>query len=96
MKKGEDGVNEPYHLLNTFLVTVGGYEQNLERTKMLTEISEEEILKQAIKEFKEKGGKITVCEPGARTEDIVVGQWGKRKKRKIVGPIKTDKFGKKE
>ena len=63
---------------------------------MLTEISEEEILKQAIKEFKEKGGKITVCEPGARTEDIVVGQWGKRKKRKIVGPIKTDTIGKKE
>ena len=63
---------------------------------MLTEISEEEILKQAIKEYKEKGGKITVCVPGARTEDIVVGQWGKRKKSKKIGPIKTDKFSKGE
>jgi hypothetical protein len=61
---------------------------------MQIEITEEEILEQAIKEWKEKGGKIQICEPGARTEDIVVGQWGKRKKNKKIGVIKTDKFDK--
>ena len=76
-----------------FLVTVGGYEQNLERNKMQIERTEEEILEQAIKEWKEKGGKITICEPGARSEDIQIGQWGKRKKNKKIGAIKTDKFG---
>ena len=76
-----------------FLVTVGGYEQNLERNKMQIERTEEEILEQAIKEWKEKGGKITICEPGARSEDIQIGQWGKRKKNKKIRAIKTDKFG---
>lgn len=42
----------------------------------------DETLDEAIKEWLAKGNKITVCEPGARTEDIVVGQWGKRKKAK--------------
>jgi hypothetical protein len=60
---------------------------------MENEITEQEVLAQAIKEFQEKGGKITMCEPGARTEDITVGQWGKRKKNKRRGTIITDKFG---
>ena len=35
-----------------------------------------------IDEFLAKGGKITVCEPHARTENIVHtgGMWGRRKK----------------
>ena len=60
---------------------------------MENEITEQEVLAQAIKEFQEKGGKMTVCEAGARTEDSTVGQWGKRKKNKKRGTIKTDKFG---
>jgi|TARA_B100000768_G_scaffold181817_1_gene206655 hypothetical protein len=61
---------------------------------MQIERTEEEILEQAIKEWKQKGGKIQICEPGARTEDIQIGQWGKRKKNKKIGAIKTDKFDK--
>ena len=61
---------------------------------MQIERTEEEILEQAIKEWKQKGGKIQICEPGVRTEDIQIGQWGKRKKNKKIGAIKTDKFDK--
>ena len=29
-----------------------------------------------------KGNKITVCEPGARTEDVKTNMWGGKKKKK--------------
>lgn len=57
---------------------------------MLTEKTEQESLDEAIKEWLAKGNKITICEPGARTEDIVVGQWGKRKKAKKVEKKKKE------
>ena len=45
--------------------------------------TEEEIeaheIKDAVKEYLAKGGKITKCPPNARTEDLQVGQWGRRK-----------------
>ena len=31
-------------------------------------------------EYIARGGVVTVCEPGARTEDLYVGQWGRKKK----------------
>ena len=30
-------------------------------------------------EYIARGGVVTVCEPGARTEDLYVGQWGRKK-----------------
>ena len=33
----------------------------------------------AVKAYLKNGGTVTVCEPGARTEDIQVGQWGRKK-----------------
>ncbi len=56
------------------------------------EQNEREMLKRAVEEYKENGGVITVCEPGARTEDIAIGQWGKRRaKSKKIGPITLQK-----
>ena len=69
---------------------------NIEERKKalaLEEANERQVLKDAIEEYKALGGHITICEPGARTEDITVGQWGKRKKNKRRGTIITDKFG---
>lgn len=34
---------------------------------------------ETMEEYLARGGKITVCEPGARTEDLYIGQWGRRK-----------------
>jgi predicted peroxiredoxin len=38
-----------------------------------------------LKEYLARGGKITVCEAGARTENIQVGQWTRNRRR---GPSK--------
>ena len=38
-----------------------------------------------MKEYLASGGNITVCEPGARTEDIPGGQWS-RQARKVKPP----------
>ena len=35
---------------------------------------------ESVEEYLARGGVITVCEPGARTEDLYVGQWGRKKK----------------
>lgn len=35
----------------------------------------------AVKEYLARGGKITVCETGARTEDIQLGQWTRNRRR---------------
>jgi len=37
---------------------------------------------ETMEEYLARGGTITVCEPGARTEDLYVGQWGRRKQSK--------------
>ena len=34
---------------------------------------------ESVEEYLARGGTITVCEPGARTEDLYVGQWGRKK-----------------
>ena len=47
---------------------------------MITEEEQKEN-ERAIREYIANGGKITVCEAGARTEDLQVGQWGRPKKK---------------
>jgi hypothetical protein len=32
-------------------------------------------------EYLARGGTITICEPGARTEDLYIGQWGRRNQK---------------
>jgi len=46
-----------------------------------------------IQAWLDKGNKITVCEPGARTEDIKTNMWGGKKKKKPEPKIedKTEK-----
>ena len=34
---------------------------------------------ETMEEYLARGGTITVCEPGARTEDLYTGQWGRKK-----------------
>ena len=34
---------------------------------------------ETMEEYLARGGTVTVCEPHARTEDLYVGQWGRRK-----------------
>lgn len=41
----------------------------------------------AIADYLKNGGKITKCEPFARTENLMVGQWGRKNaKKKIENP----------
>ena len=68
------------------------YAEERAKATALQEENERAILKAAVEEYKENGGVITICEPGARTEDIAVGQWGKRRsKHKKVGPVVLQK-----
>ena len=41
----------------------------------------EELDQESVKEYLARGGKITVCEAGARTENIQVGQWTRNRRR---------------
>lgn len=50
------------------------------------EIEVEETV-ETVEEFLARGGKIEVCEPGARTADLVVGQWGRGTKKKAPTPL---------
>lgn len=44
----------------------------------------------AVAEFLKKGGTVTKCEAGARTENLYVGQWGRpRGKTKAVKKVNT-------
>ena len=43
---------------------------------------EREAYEAAVKQYLAKGGKITVCEPGARSEEVVTNVWAKAKKKK--------------
>ena len=46
----------------------------------------DKITEESVKEYLARGGKITVCETGARTENIQVGQWTRNRRR---GPSKS-------
>ena len=46
----------------------------------------DKITEESVKEYLARGGKITVCEAGARTENIQVGQWTRNRSR---GPSKS-------
>jgi len=46
----------------------------------------DKITEESVKEYLARGGKITVCEAGARTENIQVGQWTRNRRR---GPSKS-------
>ena len=43
------------------------------------EAAAKEQLSKQIREYLDKGGTVTVCQPGAHTENLQVGQWGRRK-----------------
>jgi len=51
---------------------------NKKAQKEEAELEAKEI-SDAVKEYLAKGGKITKCPLNARTEDLQVGQWGRRK-----------------
>lgn len=34
---------------------------------------------ETMEEYLARGGTITQCEPGARTEDLYIGQWGRKR-----------------
>ena len=38
-------------------------------------------VQESVAEYLARGGTITVCEPGARTEDIPQGQWTRNRSR---------------
>lgn len=48
---------------------------------------------ESVEDYLARGGTITVCEPGARTEDLYVGQWGRKKApaKKAATKAKADK-----
>ena len=48
---------------------------------------------ETVEEYLARGGSITVCEPGARTEDLYVGQWGRKKApaKKAAAKANTEK-----
>ena len=41
----------------------------------------DELDQESVKEYLARGGKITVCETGARTENIQMGQWTRNRRR---------------
>ena len=65
--------------------------QNIKFTRIIMSSPKKQIkrdeMSEAVKEYLKKGGKITKCEPFARTENLVVGQWGRKNaKKKIENP----------
>lgn len=55
--------------------------------KSARQTQEELEIAEAVKEYLANGGKITRCEPNARTENLAVGQWGRKNaKKKIENP----------
>lgn len=41
----------------------------------------DELDQESVKEYLARGGKITVCETGARTENLQMGQWTRNRRR---------------
>jgi hypothetical protein len=52
----------------------------------ITKQSRDKLTEESVKEYLARGGSITVCEAGARTENIQVGQWTRNRRR---GPSKS-------
>lgn len=52
----------------------------------ITKQQSDKFTEESVKEYLARGGKITVCEAGARTENIQVGQWTRNRRR---GPSKS-------
>jgi len=50
----------------------------------ITKQQADKITEESVKEYLARGGKITVCEAGARTENIQVGQWTRNRRRSPV------------
>ena len=44
---------------------------------------------ETMEEYLARGGTVTVCEPHARTEDLYVGQWGRKKAAAKVKSTET-------
>ena len=44
-----------------------------------------ELTEESVEEYLARGGKITVCEPGVRTENVQIGQWT-RNRRRVKAP----------
>jgi len=40
---------------------------------------------ESVEEYLARGGKITVCDPGVRTENVQIGQWT-RNRRRVKAP----------
>ena len=59
----------------------------------ITKQQSDKITEESVKEYLARGGKITVCETGARTENIQVGQWTRNRRR---GPSKSQPDSTKE
>ena len=51
----------------------------------ITKQQSDKFTEESVKEYLARGGKITVCETGARTENLQVGQWTRNRRR---GPSK--------
>ena len=47
----------------------------------ITKQQQDKFTEESVKEYLARGGKITVCEAGARTENIQVGQWTRNRRR---------------
>jgi len=59
----------------------------------LTKQQSDKFTEESVKEYLARGGKITICETGARTENIQVGQWTRNRRR---GPSKSTPNAKEE
>jgi hypothetical protein len=59
----------------------------------ITKQQSDKFTEESVKEYLARGGKITICETGARTENIQVGQWTRNRRR---GPSKSTPNAKEE
>lgn len=47
----------------------------------ITKQQQDKFTEESVKEYLARGGKITVCETGARTENLQMGQWTRNRRR---------------
>ena len=59
----------------------------------ITKQQSDKFTEESVKEYLARGGKLTICETGARTENIQVGQWTRNRRR---GPSKSTPNAKEE
>jgi predicted peroxiredoxin len=67
--------------------------KQLPKKKSKTKIQSIENVSESVAEYLARGGVITVCEPGARTEDIPQGQWTRNRSR-VKAPTLPDQDAK--